>query len=592
MPAQLYNPQHFLTPSTVSLSDLLGGSFFHVPAYQRDYSWGEENVRALWSDVIATLERSWTGQGLPVDHPRPHFFGPIVVQTRPDAPGTVELMDGQQRLVTFNILLSALAEHAAAIPDPEDQEVWHGSITQLLFVFTGGVRRPRVVLGRGQSHFENLFCTQLTHDGRVNYLTGLQGGTPKELKAMLAAYEFLRTQLGQHLGPPGAPDFHDRLVKLLRTLFGLSLFLRMEVREVGVAYEVFEGLNARGLELSQADLVKNKLFAVAEQQGTLADVQAAWEGAYASVRGQSMLDLPLFLQYHHLVFHGPVKATELYDVVSTKTLPSTTALDYAESIRTAADRLQQTLDAGATFSDLATRQIERIRDFLSNRYALVLVIASTQRVAIDSSEYETVLTLAHHFAFRRFVVEGASLSTYANEIVEVGRAFAAGASVADLASALNAKSTDAAFRAKFREASARTAREGFYVCEMLEHHLGSQAGMLPNPQSPSQHLEHIFPKKPAVGAWPAILAEELELVVNRYGNLLVLERNINSFVKNKAYTFKRTNPQHRDYEHSALKMPHLLTPHEDGGAWTTQSIERRSEFLANNHAAVVWNLDA
>ena len=166
----------------------------------------------------------------------------------------------------------------------------------------------------------------------------------------------------------------------------------MEVQEIGVAYEVFEGLNARGLELSQADLVKNKLFALAEQQATLPEVKIAWETTYGAIRGQTMVDLPLFLQYHHLVFHGPVRATELYDVISASTLPGTTAKDYADSVRAASERLQLTLDAGATFSDGATRDIERIRDALGNKYALVLLIASTGQVAIDSPDYEKVLS--------------------------------------------------------------------------------------------------------------------------------------------------------------------------------------------------------
>src|SRR5262249_6224940 len=154
---------------------------------------------------------------------------------------------------------------------------------------------------------------------------------------------------------------------------------------------------------------------------------------------------------------------------------------------------------------------------------------------IDSSDYETVLRLAHHFAFRRFIVEDASLSTYASEVTDAARGFADGTTVAELAAILRTKSSDAAFKTRFREASARTAKEGFYVCEMIEHHLGSQAGMLPNPQSPSQHLEHIFPKRPAPGAWPAMAPEELELIVNRYGNLLVLEGDINRFIRNKAF---------------------------------------------------------
>jgi hypothetical protein len=588
MPADLYNPRHFLEPSTLTLSDLIGGRYFHVPPYQRDYAWTELEVRQLWTDLLATVERSWTATGMPVDHPRPHFFGPIVVQTEPENPGTVEVMDGQQRLVTFSILLSILAEYADNLTDQEKRQVWTGTITQLLFVFAGGARRPRVQLGRSAEHYEQLFNARLTDAERQAYRDALPSTLPPEMRTMLAAYDRLRQEVQAYLD--GAADHDEKFIRLIRTLIGLSLFLLMEVQEQGVAYEVFEGLNARGLELSQADLVKNKLFSAAEKQGTLTEVKAQWELAFQAILGQPMVKMTLFLQYHHQVFYGPVKATDLYDEISSKTLPKTTAIEYATSVRKSAERLQLTLDAGAGFSDNAIRDIERIRDALANRYALVLIIASTDRVQADSTDYEKVLRLAHHFAFRRFVIENASLSTYTNEITEAARSFAAGGSVADLANTLRAKSSDAAFKAHFAEASARAAKEGFYVCEMIEHYLGSDAGMLPNPQSPSQHLEHILPQRPSATEWPTITDEELALVINRIGNLLVLEGNINRYIKNKAYNFKKSNPSTKDYKQSALKMPHLLSDYEEDGQWTVESIQQRQKSMAELYA-VIWSLD-
>lgn len=589
MPIDLYDPKHFLAPSTLTLVDLLGGRFFHVPAYQRDYAWsGKEEVRLLWSDILATIERSWTESGMPVEHRRPHFFGPIVVQTRSETPSTVEVMDGQQRLVTFSILLSILAEQAATINDEEARTNWLGSLKQLLFVYSNGARRPRIKLGRSAEQFEELFCVRLTHAERMSFLKSVSDARPPELAAMIGCYEVLRERVTNYLG--GGPDPEDRLVRLIRTVLGLSLFLLMEVQEHGVAYEVFEGLNARGLELSQADLVKNKLFELAHQQGTLIPVQQQWEAAFEAVRGQSMVQMPLFLQLHHSVFFGAVKATDLYDRVSTQTLPSTTATDYAASVRRAAERLQLTLDAGAAFSGPAIRHIERIRDSLNNRAGLLLVLASTDRVKIESIDYETVLKLGHHFVFRRFVIEETSLSTYFLELSEAARDFAHGGTVSGLAEKLQAKSTDEGFKARFEIASARTAKEGFYVCEMMEHLLGSDAGMLPNPQSPNQHLEHIFPKRPAAGVWEAITSEQLALVVNRLGNLLVLEGNINSSIKNKAYQTKKSNPSTRDYNHSGLRLPRSLEEFEDAGEWTRRSIDRRQSFLATEYATTVWSL--
>jgi hypothetical protein len=161
--------------------------------------------------------------------------------------------------------------------------------------------------------------------------------------------------------------------------------------------------------------------------------------------------------------------------------------------------------------------------------------------------------------------------------------------VANLAARLHKKSTDAAFKTWFREASARTAKEGFYVCEMIEHYLGSQAGMLPNPQSPTQHLEHIFPRRPD-RSWPQMTDDEIDLIVNRYGNLLVLEANINRHIKNKDYAFKKSNPQSKDYSNSRLILPQGVINFEDAGQWTKQSIEDRQSFLADAYAVKVWSL--
>jgi hypothetical protein len=124
---------------------------------------------------------------------------------------------------------------------------------------------------------------------------------------------------------------------------------------------------------------------------------------------------------------------------------------------------------------------------------------------------------------------------------------------------------------------------------MIEHWLGAGAGMLPNPQSPAQHLEHIFPRNPAQGEWPPIEKAELGLIVNRIGNLLVLEADINKHIKNKSYAYKKQNSKNLDYTHSALQMPRKLEDFEEDGSWGRSSIEKRQEALAYD-AVKVWPL--
>ena len=67
-----------------------------VPDYQREYVWEEQNVKPLLDDII---------QAFNFDPQKLYFVGTIVVNIGPDR---YEVIDGQQRLTTFFIMLCAL----------------------------------------------------------------------------------------------------------------------------------------------------------------------------------------------------------------------------------------------------------------------------------------------------------------------------------------------------------------------------------------------------------------------------------------------------------------------------------------------------
>lgn len=69
------------------VGDITG--FFHIPAYQRGYRWGKEEVERLLDDI-------WASDG------KPYYLQPVVVKSMPD--GRWELIDGQQRLTTLYLI--------------------------------------------------------------------------------------------------------------------------------------------------------------------------------------------------------------------------------------------------------------------------------------------------------------------------------------------------------------------------------------------------------------------------------------------------------------------------------------------------------
>lgn len=87
---------NFLNTETLTLNDLFAKDrTYSVPKYQRNYSWNEDQWEDLWFD-IEDLEKS----------NYPHFMGSIVLQETKDTK-KLDIIDGQQRLTTLNILISA-----------------------------------------------------------------------------------------------------------------------------------------------------------------------------------------------------------------------------------------------------------------------------------------------------------------------------------------------------------------------------------------------------------------------------------------------------------------------------------------------------
>jgi hypothetical protein len=80
--------------------------FFSIPAYQRRYEWDEQRWHDLWRDIAPHYRGVET---------RKHFVGVMIVNQEGNFAGVskVELIDGQQRLTTFLILLTAIRDHVA-----------------------------------------------------------------------------------------------------------------------------------------------------------------------------------------------------------------------------------------------------------------------------------------------------------------------------------------------------------------------------------------------------------------------------------------------------------------------------------------------
>jgi uncharacterized protein with ParB-like and HNH nuclease domain len=92
---------NFLDTKTTSFGELLGnGKIYRVPKFQHDYSWEEDNWSDFWEDVLALHQELQPS----------HYMGALVLQNPPDSDRSFQVIDGQQRLVTLEIIVIGVIE--------------------------------------------------------------------------------------------------------------------------------------------------------------------------------------------------------------------------------------------------------------------------------------------------------------------------------------------------------------------------------------------------------------------------------------------------------------------------------------------------
>ncbi|WP_241737243.1 DUF262 domain-containing protein [Dietzia sp. CQ4] len=103
------------------LNQILQGPWqYQVPLYQRPYQWKESNRAQLWEDLVQLADER------EVDPTASHFLGSLVLSPAPGAAaGGVQrflVVDGQQRLTTLTLLLTAIRDHHEATGEPRKAE--------------------------------------------------------------------------------------------------------------------------------------------------------------------------------------------------------------------------------------------------------------------------------------------------------------------------------------------------------------------------------------------------------------------------------------------------------------------------------------
>jgi hypothetical protein len=242
-----------------------------VPLFQRPYVWNQESQwEPLWDDLVRVANRLLEHPG---HRPQPHFLGAVVLQQTPTAIGHLAewtIIDGQQRLTTLQLLLDAL----------------HAELVRV--EATQAAKRIEDLIQNGEAYrakAEDRFKVWPTNRDREAFNAVMAATPPVDHDAtghkgsrMVEAHRFFSAQARKWIA--GAPP--DPVTRANAIETAVRELMQMVVIDLGPdenAQEIFETLNARGAQLTAADLIKNFVFQ--RLQEAKADVEEAYKENWA-----------------------------------------------------------------------------------------------------------------------------------------------------------------------------------------------------------------------------------------------------------------------------------------------------------------------
>ncbi|MES2447903.1 MAG: DUF262 domain-containing HNH endonuclease family protein [Bacteroidota bacterium] len=220
----------------IKISDILKDKTFTVPLYQREYSWNLEQVSDLFYDISDSEDEG-------------HFLGSLLLY-QTDNLKKMEIVDGQQRMTTLFLLLFSILKSISGSDKTKAIE----RINSLLFVIDPNdlsndvsSSEPRLETGKRDKY---LFKSIIRNEDFNAHKDGRKR-SHKNLTNTLEFFDKKISEVVKDQGLNGLTKFAEKVIK--------SEFIVMTAEKQSDKLLLFKTINARGLELTQGDLIKNEL---------------------------------------------------------------------------------------------------------------------------------------------------------------------------------------------------------------------------------------------------------------------------------------------------------------------------------------------
>ena len=551
---------------TLVTSLLEGAKQFIVPIFQRDYSWGTKHCQQLWKDVIRV------GSDPKV---KGHFLGSVVYVAAEDNSAAITrwlLIDGQQRMTTLTLLLIALRDRIKELQDA-GEDLGEVSTPEELDDYYLRNRH-----GKGDRRHK-LHLRRADHDTLISRLDG-KGIPDAASERIKENYNFLRDLVSK----ADVQIVYAGIKKLVVVDVCLT-------RGQDDPQMIFESLNSTGVDLTQADLIRNFVLMRLDENSQTQLYEEYWQPIEHAFGRRYRTEFDKFVKDFltlQLRPGTPLKAAEIYHEFRSfflRTVDKCGVGGILSDLRRFGT-YYTAFSLGQEKQPALKEAFARLRSLIEVASPVVLTLYDYHDRAktLSADEFVEAIELLESFVFRRSVCDmqtrslGQIFSSLAYRITE-------SQPLLSLKVALYRQGkkrrfpTDAEFREALETRDVYDMRTCFYLLDRMENFSKERI------DTSLFTIEHVMPQNEDLRPeWRTMLGNDWQVVqetwLHRLGNLTLT--GYNSTYSDRPFAEKKTIAG--GFSDSPLRLNKFIREQSE---WTATTIEQRGKQLAEK-ALGVW----
>ena len=574
-----------------------------VPDYQREYVWESNQVEQLINDLMEAYYNN---------NQKPYFMGMMVVYNGKKS--TLEIVDGQQRITTFFILLCAIA-HIYQEHNDSTSGVFENKIHSLKLDDDGSAKDTYVLelqYDKSTDCLDTIFHKQFPNEVDIEELSDSD-------KRLFNTYFVLKKELDNSFS-----NF-DELKKFAAYILKRVEFVQIETEDISDALKIFETINERGVGLSPMDLLKNMIFMQVEKE-RFQDLNKQWKKIIeklADINEKPLRFLRYFISATYDIvdsssgtIKGILPEDKIYEWLTLNDFQchyTTDPFGFVEVMLNSIERYTGFLKPNAF--DLGNDYLRNIPRIAGSSYKLhlVLLLAASNMDAITLGRFKQILESIVYYAAVDKVKANETEKLFALWCPEIRKI----KNTDDLTKFINEyvipqvekwkKNNDhhQSFMALGLH-SMQQYRIKYILARIIKYvddvrGGGTQYADISSCYDKKNQIEHIMPQTCENPLEYGVEIEEFNKYKSLLGNLTLLERTYNAACQNKAYKDKVCIYQNSGFyltkaiqtlanagvNTAANKMNENLCSWEE---WNKSAIEERQEMLYKL-SEMIWDIE-